>query len=83
MVEVLVKPWNEYTIYYRDPKTRQFKPLKSEEGDRYQVRFSVNRDEIFPLWMERFSIRPSDGSNYDRMFSRKKVNQSWILKSQD
>jgi len=78
----LVKPWTEYTLYYRDPRTRSFKPIMSKEGYRYQVRFSVRKDKVYPKTLTQFRMRRSDGTNYDRMFSRKVETKSWILEDE-
>jgi hypothetical protein len=81
VVEVLVKFWKQYTLYYRDPITRQFKSLKSKNGERYQVRFQVTKDKVYPYHMEKFYMKKDTGSNYDRMFSRKVPTKQWDLEN--
>ncbi len=51
----------------------------SKEGEKYQVRFSVRKDKVYPLTLTQFRMRRNDNTNYDRMFSRKVETKSWIL----
>jgi len=71
-------------LYYRDPKTRQFKPLR-ENGKKYQVIFKrVGIKEIKPSELVLIDIDPPIYSEYGgamRMTSRKNYYNYWNILS--
>lgn len=71
MVEVLVKPWQKYQLYFRDPTTRSFKPVQTPKGIKYSIKFNVVGGKLFPSELIIFEMEPKAFDGYDRMFSRK------------
>lgn len=71
-MEVLVKPWNNYQLYYRDPDSRQFKPLENLDGSKWSVYFRSEGSKPEPVSLVKWIMRPKTGDRYERQFSRKK-----------
>lgn len=70
-MEVLVKPWNNYQLYFRDPRTRSFKPVQSPGGKKLSIKFNQVNNKLFPKQIVIFKMQPKQYDGYDRMFSRK------------
>lgn len=68
---VLVKPWNNYQLYFRDPTTRSFKPVQSPKGVKYSIKFIVMDKKLFPSELVIFKMEEKRYDGYDNMFSRK------------
>ena len=67
---VLVKPWNNYQLYYRDPDTRQFKPITDSDGSKWSVRFNPSRiGDHKPIRFIKFKMGPKGFD--DKRYSRK------------
>jgi hypothetical protein len=70
-VEVLVKPWKSYQLYFRDPKTRSFKPIVTSDQEKYAIKFAPKKGTMQPSELVIFKMEPKMFDGYDRMFSRK------------
>ena len=77
MVAILVVPYKDYQLYYRDPKTRSFKPLQTSDGEKYSVQFAVDFKKIDPQQLILSIMTPDYGGS--RMFSRKQDLQYWSI----
>ena len=64
----MVKPWNNYQLYYRDPGTRQFKPITDSDGSKWSVRFLPGK-KLKPIRFIKFKMEPK-GFDHQR-YSRK------------
>ena len=72
MVAILVTPWTNYQLYFRDPETRQFKPLVNLDGSKWSVRFTFKNRKFEPLQLIKWEMQAKTGTDLDKRYSRKK-----------
>lgn len=77
MVEVLVKSWTNYQLYYRDPDTRHFKPITDLDRSKWSVQFNPSRiGDHKPIRFIKFKMEPKgfDHQRYSRKINLKVID---------
>lgn len=59
-------------MYYRDPSTRQFKPITNLDGSKWSVRFNPSRiGDHKPIRFIKWKFQKKTNTDLDKRYSRK------------